>query len=139
MEPPNISVATLTIQQEYQPKYTQLDKFDRDPRYYQKQKEDYLLYMLAHKYSFPDKHTPIMFMLYYIDKKALVQKIEFMVVYTVSEQRIHLKIIKNFLTALNLAFQLFNMKKDPLWQLHALKQLSRPVDKYIFEFRVFAI
>ena len=36
MEPPDISVATLTIQQEYQSKYAQPDKFDRDSRNYQK-------------------------------------------------------------------------------------------------------
>ena len=47
--------------------------------------------------------------------------------------------MENFLAALNSAFQLFNMEEDALWQLHALKQLSRPVDKYISEFRVFAI
>jgi len=114
--------------------------------------------MLAHKHSFPDEHISIMFMLYYIDKKALVWKIEFMVAHTVSEQRIHLGTMENFLVAhtvseqrihlgtmenflvaLDLVFQLFNIEEDPLWQLHALKQLSRPVDKYISEFRVFAI
>jgi len=95
--------------------------------------------MLAHKHSFPDEHTSIMFMLYYIDKKALVWKIEFMVAHIVSEQRIHLGTMENFLVALDLVFQLFNIEEDPLWQLHALKQLSRPVDKYISEFRVFAI
>jgi len=95
--------------------------------------------MLAYKHSFPDEHTSIMFMLYYIDKKALVWKIEFMVAHTVSEQRIHLGTMENFLVALDLVFQLFNIEEDPLWQLHALKQLSRPVDKYISEFRVFAI
>jgi len=95
--------------------------------------------MLAHKHSFPDEHTSIMFMLYYIDKKALVWKIEFMVAHIVSEQRIHLGTMENFLAALDLVFQLFNIEEDPLWQLHALKQLSRPVDKYISEFRVFAI
>ena len=95
--------------------------------------------MLAYKHSFPDEHTSIMFMLYYIDKKALVWKIEFMVAHTVSEQRIYLGTMENFLVALDLVFQLFNIEEDPLWQLHALKQLSRPVDKYISEFRVFAI
>jgi len=30
------------------------------------------------------------------------------------------------------------MEGDALQQLHALKQLSRPVDKYVSEFRVFA-
>jgi len=28
--------------------------------------------MLAHNNNFPDKHTAIMFMLYHMDKKALV-------------------------------------------------------------------
>jgi len=31
------------------------------------------------------------------------------------------------------------MEEDILQQLHALKQLLRPVDKYISELRVFAI
>jgi len=62
-----------------------------------------------------------------------------MAAYTVSGQDIYLRTMENFLAALNSAFQLFNMEEDALWQLHALKQLSRPVDKYISEFRVFAI
>jgi len=62
-----------------------------------------------------------------------------MAAYTVSGQGIHLRTMENFLAALNSAFQLFNMEEDALWQLHALKQLSRPVDKYVSEFRVFAI
>jgi len=46
--------------------------------------------------------------------------------------------MENFLAALDSAFQPFDMEGDTLQQLHALKQLSRPVDKYVFEFRVFA-
>jgi len=94
--------------------------------------------MLTYKHSFPNKYIAIMFILYYIDKKALVWKMEFMVAYIVLGQRIHLGTMENFLVAFDLAFQLFNIEEDPLWQLHALKQLSRPVDKYISEFRVFA-
>ena len=47
--------------------------------------------------------------------------------------------MENFLAALNSAFQPFNIERDILQQLHALKQLSRPVDEYVSEFRVFAI
>ena len=47
--------------------------------------------------------------------------------------------MENFLIALDSAFQPFDMERDTLWQLHALKQLSRPVGEYISEFRVFAI
>ena len=73
MDSPNISTTTSspTIQ-EHRPKYAQPDKFDGDPRNYQKWKEDCSLYMLAHNNNFPDEHTAIMFMLYHMDKKALV-------------------------------------------------------------------
>jgi len=137
---PNISTITssTTIYQEYQPKYAQPDKFDGDPRNYQKWKEDYSFYMLAYNNNFPDEHTTIIFMLYHMDKKALVWRTEFMAAHTVSEQGIHLGTIKNFLAVLDSAFQPFNMKGDALRQLHALKQLSRPVDEYVSEFRVFA-
>jgi len=94
--------------------------------------------MLAHNNNFPDKHTAIMFMLYHMDKKALVWRTEFMAAHTVSEQGIHLRTMKNFLAALDLAFQPFDMEGDALRQLHALKQLSRPVDEYVSKFRVFA-
>jgi len=94
--------------------------------------------MLVHNNNFPDKHTTIMFMLYHMDKKALVWRIEFMAAHTVSGQGIHLGTMENFLAALDLAFQPFDMEGDVLQQLHALKQLSRPVDKYVSEFRVFA-
>jgi len=63
---------------------------------------------------------------------------EFIAAHTVSEQSIYLKTIENFFAALDLAFQPFDMEGDALWQLHALKQLSRPVDEYVSEFRVFA-
>ena len=46
--------------------------------------------------------------------------------------------MENFLAALSLAFQPLHMEGDALWQLDALKQLSRPVDEYVSEFRVFA-
>jgi len=71
---PDISTTTssTTIHQEHRPKYAQPDKFDGDPRNYQKWKENCLLYMLAHNNSFPDEHTAIMFMLYHMDKKALI-------------------------------------------------------------------
>jgi len=95
--------------------------------------------MLAYNNNFPDEHTAIMFMLYYMDKKALVWRTEFMAAYTVSGQGIYLGTMDNFLAALDLAFQPFDMEGDTLQQLHALKQLSRPVDKYVSEFRVFAI
>jgi len=136
---PDISTTTSTPTiQEHQPKYAQPDKFDGDTRNYQKWKEDCLLYMLAHNNNFPDEHTAIMFMLYHMDKKALVWRMEFMAAHTVSGQGIHLGTIENFLAALDSAFQPFDMEGDALWQLHALKQLSRPVDKYVSEFRVFA-
>ena len=61
-----------------------------------------------------------------------------MAAYTVSEQDIHLKTIDNFLVALDSAFQPFDIERDALQQLHALKQLLRPVNKYVSEFRVFA-
>ena len=114
-ESPDISAATSTIQQEHWPKYAQLDKFDGDPRNYQKWKEGCPLYILVHKHSFPDKHTAIMFMLYHIDKKALVWRIEFMAVHTVLGQGIHLRTMENFLAAFNLAFQPFDMAGDALW------------------------
>jgi len=44
----------------------------------------------------------------------------------------------NFLAALDLAFQPFDMEGDALWQLHALKQLLRPVNEYVSKFRIFA-
>jgi len=137
---PDISTTTssTTIHQEHRPKYAQPDKFDGDPRNYQKWKEDCLLYMLAHNNNFPDEHTAIMFMLYHMDKKALVWRTEFMAAHTVSGQGIHLGTMENFLAALNSAFQPFDMEGDALRQLHALKQLSRPVDEYVSEFRVFA-
>jgi len=94
--------------------------------------------MLAYNNNFPDEYTTIMFMLYHMDKKALVWRIEFMVAYTILGQGIHLKTIDNFLAALDSAFQPFNMEGDTLWQLYALKQLLRPVDEYVSEFRVFA-
>jgi len=93
--------------------------------------------MLAHNNNFPDEHTAIIFMLYHMDKKALVWRTEFMAAHTVSGQGIHLGTMENFLAALDSAFQPFDMKGDALWQLHALKQLSRPVDEYVSEFRVF--
>jgi len=71
--------------------------------------------MLAHNNNFPDEHTTIMFMLYYMDKKALVWRMEFMVAHTVSGQGIYLKTIDNFLAALDSAFQPFNMEGDVLW------------------------
>jgi len=141
MDSPDISTITslTTIYQEYRSKYAQPDKFDGDPRNYQKWKEDCSLYMLAHNNNFPDEHTAIMFMLYHIDKKALVWRTEFMTAHIVSGQGIHLGTMENFLIALDSAFQPFDMERDTLWQLHALKQLSRPVGEYISEFRVFAI
>jgi len=95
--------------------------------------------MLAHNNNFPDKYTTIIFMLYHMDKNALVWRMEFMIAYIVSGQGIHLRTMNNFLAILDLAFQPFNMKRNALWQLHALKQLLRPIDKYISEFRVFVI
>jgi len=94
--------------------------------------------MLTHNNNFPDEHTAIMFMLYHMDKKALVWRTEFMAAHAVSGQGIHLGTMDNFLAALDSAFQPFDMKGDALRQLHALKQLSRPVDEYVSEFRVFA-
>jgi len=132
------TTSSTTIHQEHRPKYAQPDKFDGDPRNYQKWKEDCSLYMLTHNNNFPDKHTTIMFMLYHMDKKALVWRTEFMAAHTVSGQGIHLGTMENFLAALDSAFQPFDMEGDALRQLHALKQLSRPVDKYVSEFRVFA-
>jgi len=61
-----------------------------------------------------------------------------MAAHTVSGQGIHLGTMENFLAALDSAFQPFDMEGDTLQQLHALKQLSRPVDEYVSEFRVFA-
>ena len=61
-----------------------------------------------------------------------------MVAHTVSGQGIYLGTMENFLAALSLAFQPLHMEGDALWQLDALKQLSRPVDEYVSEFRVFA-
>ena len=61
-----------------------------------------------------------------------------MAAHTVSGQGIHLGTIDNFLAALDSAFQPFDIEGDTLRQLHALRQLSRPVDEYISEFRVFA-
>jgi len=106
MDSPDILTTNspTTIHQEYRPKYAQPDKFDRDPRNYQKWKEDCSLYMLIHSNNFPDKHTAIMFMLYHMDKKALVWRMEFMVAHTVSEQGIHLGTMENFLAALDSAF-----------------------------------
>jgi len=95
--------------------------------------------MLVQKHSFPDEHTTIIFILYYMNKKVLVWRTKFMVVYTVLGQGIYLRTIENFLVALDSVFQLFNIARDVLWQLYTLKQLSRLVDKYVFEFRVFAI
>jgi len=60
--------------------------------------------MLTHNNNFPDKHTAIMFMLYYIDKKALVWRMEFMAAHTVLGQGIHLRTIDNFLAVLDSAF-----------------------------------
>ena len=94
--------------------------------------------MLAHNNNFLDEHTAIMFMLYHMDKKALVWRTEFMAAHTVSGQGIYLGTMENFFAALDSAFQLFNMEGDALRQLHALKQLSRPVNEYVSEFRVFA-
>jgi len=94
--------------------------------------------MLAHNNNFLDEHTAIMFMLYHMDKKALVWRMEFMAAHTVLEQVIHLGTMENFLAVLDSAFQPFDMERDALWQLYALKQLSRPVDEYVSEFRVFA-
>jgi len=133
------TISSTIIYQEHWPKYAQPDKFERDLRNYQKWKENCLLYMLAYNNNFPDKYTTIMFMLYYIDKKALVWRTEFMVAHIVSGQGIYLGTMENFLAALNSAFQPFNIERDILQQLHALKQLSRPVDEYVSEFRVFAI
>jgi len=133
------TISSTIIYQEHWPKYAQPDKFERDLRNYQKWKENCLLYMLAYNNNFPDKYTTIMFMLYYIDKKALVWRTEFMAAHIVSGQGIYLGTMENFLAALNSAFQPFNIERDILQQLHALKQLSRPVDEYISEFRVFAI
>ena len=61
-----------------------------------------------------------------------------MAAHTVSGQSIHLGTMENFLAALDSAFQPFNMGGDALRQLHALKQLSRPVDEYVSEFGIFA-
>ena len=61
-----------------------------------------------------------------------------MAAHIVSRQGIHLGTMENFLAALDSAFQPFDMKEDILQQLYALKQLSRPVDEYVSEFRVFA-
>ena len=59
---PDISTTTsASTIQEYRPKYAQPDKFDGDPRNYQKWKEDCSLYMLAHNNNFPDEHSTIMF------------------------------------------------------------------------------
>jgi len=132
------TTSSTTIHQEHRPKYAQPDKFDGDPRNYQKWKEDCSLYMLTHNNNFPDEHTAIMFMLYHMNKKALVWRTEFMAAHTVSGQGIHLGTMENFLAALDSAFQPFDMEGNALRQLHALKQLSRPVDKYVSEFRVFA-
>jgi len=60
--------------------------------------------MLTHNNNFPDEHTAIIFMLYYMDKKALVWRIKFMVAHTVLGQGIHLRTMENFLAALDLAF-----------------------------------
>ena len=95
--------------------------------------------MLVQKHSFPDEHTTIIFILYYMNKKVLVWRTKFMAVYIVLGQGIYLRTIENFLVALDSVFQLFNIARDVLWQLYTLKQLSRLVDKYVFEFRVFAI
>jgi len=133
------TISSTIIYQEHWSKYAQPDKFERDLRNYQKWKENCLLYMLAYNNNFPDKYTTIMFMLYYIDKKALVWRTEFMAAHIVSGQGIYLGTMENFLAALNSAFQPFNIERDILQQLHALKQLSRPVDEYVSEFRVFAI
>ena len=133
------TISSTIIYQEHWSKYAQPDKFERDLRNYQKWKENCLLYMLAYNNNFPDKYTTIMFMLYYIDKKALVWRTEFMAAHIVSGQGIYLGTMENFLAALNSAFQPFNIERDILQQLHALKQLSRLVDEYVSEFRVFAI
>jgi len=61
-----------------------------------------------------------------------------MAAHTVSGQGIYLGTMENFLAALDSAFQPFNMEGNALRQLYALKQLSRPVDEYVSEFRVFA-
>ena len=68
----------------------------------------------------------------------MVWQMEFMVAYTVSGQGIYLRTIENFLLVLDLAFQPFDIEEDILWQLYTLRQLSRPVNKYVSEFRVFA-
>jgi len=60
-----------------------------------------------------------------------------MAAHIVLGQGIHLRTIENFLAVLNLAFQPFDIERDILWQFYALKQLLRPVDEYISEFRVF--
>jgi len=75
------------------------------------------LYILIHKYSFPDEHTTIIFILYYINKKALVWRTEFIVAYTVSGQEIYLRTIEDFFAALDSVFQLFNMAGDILLQM----------------------
>jgi len=54
-----------------------------------------------------------------MNKKALVWRMEFMTAHTVSGQGIYLRTMDNFLVALNSAFQLFNMERDALQQLHA--------------------
>ena len=75
------------------------------------------MYILIHKYSFPDEHTTIIFILYYINKKALVWRTEFIVAYTVSGQEIYLRTIEDFFAALDSVFQLFNMAGDILLQM----------------------
>ena len=84
------TISSTIIYQEHWSKYAQPDKFERDLRNYQKWKENCLLYMLAYNNNFPDKYTTIMFMLYYIDKKALVWRTEFMAAHIVSGQGIYL-------------------------------------------------
>ena len=98
---PDISTTTsLSTIQEHRPKYAQPNKFDGDLRNYQKWKEDCLLYILAHNNNFPDKHTAIMFMLYHMNKKALVWRTKFMAAHIVSGQGIHLRTMDNFLQPL---------------------------------------
>jgi len=61
-----------------------------------------------------------------------------MAAHTRARQGIHLGTVDNFVIALDSAFQPFDMERDTLCQLYALRQLSRPVDEHVSEFRVFA-
>jgi len=50
-----------------------------------------------------------------MNKKALVWRMEFMAAHTVSKQDIYLRTIDNFLVALDLAFQPFDIEGNTLW------------------------